>query len=133
MKINQAITVIAALTTLFAIISGFIGLLMLGVSLHYHPRPQSESLMWLGVLISASGLPVLFVWLLKFQFIKSLWAKYVLTLTLLIFGGLLSLFFLWGVITDSGDFIIWFPLFLYGALIMSSACLFLKRDASSLT
>lgn len=125
---KQALTIFANLTSFAAILAGLIGLGLLGLSLGYHPRPRAESLMWLGVVIAASVLPVIVIWTLKAQRIKSLWFKNVLSLALLSYGGLLTLQFGWGALTDSGDFIIWFPLCLYGIFIVVTACLLVKAQ-----
>ena len=120
---KKTLTIAANLTTFSAILAGIIGLGLLGLSLSYHPRPKAESLMWLATVISASVLPVIIIWVLKLQFIRWQWLRNILLLSLFTYGGGLAVYMgQWG-IRDLDDFIIWFPLFLYGGLIVFTGCL----------
>ena len=130
LELKKKITIVASLTTLLGILTGLIGLGILGVSLHYHPRPKPEALGWLAILSIASIMPVIITWVLKFQFIRWRWMRAILVFLLAAYGCFLAIFMGEQTLTDSGDFLIWFPVCLYGVLQVLAAYLFVKRDAS---
>jgi len=130
LELKKKITITVNVTTLLAILATVIGLGLLGVSLSYHPKPQPEALMWLVAMLSATVMPVIIIWGLKLQLIQWRWLRRVLMFLLSAYGCFLTIYMGWGALTDSGGFILWFPLCVYGVLIVLAVCLFIKRDAS---
>lgn len=131
MKLKTQITIAANITTISAILAGLIALALLGLSLSYHPRPKLESYGLLAAVVTATALPIVIIWSVKFQIIRRQWLRNIFLFFLFSYGGFLVLSMGKEVITDSGDFIIWFPLCLHGVLIFISAFLLAKLKPSS--
>jgi len=128
LNLEKKITIVVGLMTILAIISGLIVLMLLGVSLHYHPRPKAESFIWLSGLVAASVMPVAISWILKLRLIKWQWLKSIFLFLLFAFGGFLAFYMGQETLTDRGDFFLWFPLCIYGILMISTAFLLINRE-----
>jgi len=89
------------------------------------PRCQSISFQ-----IPVSLMVIIFLWSLRLQLIRPRWLQNILIGLLLLYGGIIVIYILREIIRDSDDVIVYFPIFLYGSLIVLSAfmCMGLRQD-----
>ena len=71
------------------------------------------------------------LWSLKLRFFRQLLAQNVFVIFLLLYGGFLTIYMIREILSDIDEFIIYFPVCLYGAMVLLCAYTFIRERRTS--
>ena len=122
MQLKKLLTIILTILTFLSLV-----VCLMGLGLHSmciaSDTPQVCGMIF--VPISVILLILIILWCLKFKLIRQRWLQNILISLPLITGGIIVFNMLWTILHDWDDFIIYFPILLYGFLIILAASIFL--------